>query len=42
MVYHVINRANNRREIFQSDSDYRAWLSPLSLTRLKALGTMPE
>lgn len=23
MVYHVINRANNRREIFQSDSDYK-------------------
>ena len=23
IVYHVINRANNRREIFQTDSDYK-------------------
>ena len=33
LVYHVINRGNNRAPVFFADAGYRAFLSALAQTR---------
>jgi REP-associated tyrosine transposase len=34
-VYHVVNRGNNRQDVFHDESDYRAYLESLERTQLR-------